>query len=163
MTALKVQNVQFRGGKRRFGVLCIRKERTMDQKTIILVQSTWEHVVARVPQAAALFYHHLFAADPSLLPLFTGPLEEQGKKLMQMLDVAVGTLNDLETLVLMLQRLAKRHVAYGVKEVHYHTAGAALLKTLAEALGEAFTPAVSEAWAEVYGVMAAIMIAAATS
>ena len=71
----------------------------MDPKTITLVPSTWEHVAARAPQVAALFYHHLFAADPSFPPLFAGHLEEQGKKLMQMLGTVVGRLNGLEALV----------------------------------------------------------------
>jgi hemoglobin-like flavoprotein len=35
------------------------------------------------------------------------------------------------------------------------------LKTLGQGLGDAFTPAVREAWARVYGLIAAVMVAAA--
>ena len=135
----------------------------MDKQTVLLVQSTWVNVAAIAPQAAALFYQNLFEADPSLKPLFKGNMEEQGKKLMQMIGAAVGKLNDLETLVPILQSLAKRHVGYGVKEAHYDTVGAALLKTLEQGLGKAFTPDVKAAWASVYGVMSNVMISAAKS
>lgn len=135
----------------------------MDKQTVILVQSTWVNVAAIAPQAAALFYQNLFQADPSIKPLFKGNMEEQGKKLMQMIGAAVGKLNDLETLVPILQSLAKRHVGYGVKEAHYDTVGAALLKTLEQGLGSAFTPDVKAAWTSVYGVMSNVMISAAKS
>ena len=135
----------------------------MDKQTVLLVQSTWVNVAAIAPQAAALFYQNLFEADPSLKPLFKGNMEEQGKKLMQMIGAAVGKLNDLETLVPILQSLAKRHVGYGVKEAHYATVGAALLKTLEQGLGKAFTPDVKAAWASVYDVMSNVMISAAKS
>ena len=36
--------------------------------------------------AAELFYQRLFILDPSLRPLFKNDLEEQKRKLMQMLD-----------------------------------------------------------------------------
>lgn len=133
----------------------------MQPETIPLVQSTWQEVAAIAPQAAALFYRNLFEADPSLKPLFKGSMEEQGKRLMQMIGAAVGKLNDLPTLVPILQSLGRRHVDYGVQARHYDTVGAALLLTLEQGLGEAFTPQVKAAWAEVYGVMAQVMIDAA--
>lgn len=133
----------------------------MDQKTITLVQDSWKKVAGIAPQAAALFYQNLFAADPALKPLFKGNMEEQGKKLMQMIGAAVGKLHDLDTLVPILQGLAQRHVAYGVKDAHYQTVGGALLKTLGQGLGPDFTPAVHDAWASVYGVMSDVMTAAA--
>ena len=135
----------------------------MQAQTISLVQSTWKQVAAIAPQAAALFYSNLFEADPSLKPLFKGDMEEQGKKLMQMIGAAVGKLDDLPTLVPILQNMGRRHVGYGVKPEHYDTVGGALLKTLQQGLGEAFTPEVKAAWAEVYGVMAKVMIEASAA
>lgn len=133
----------------------------MQPETIPLVQSSWRQVAAIAPQAAALFYKNLFEADPSLKPLFKGSMEEQGKRLMQMIGAAVGKLDDLPTLVPILQSLGRRHVDYGVAPRHYDTVGAALLLTLQQGLGEAFTPEVESAWTEVYGVMASVMIEAA--
>lgn len=135
----------------------------MNQNTVNLVQTTWAKVAAIAPQAAELFYNNLFAADPSLKALFKGDMTEQGKKLMQMIGAAVGKLNDLDSLVPILQNLAKRHDGYGVKEAHYATVGGALLKTLEQGLGDDFTPEVKDAWASVYGVMAEVMIAASVA
>jgi methyl-accepting chemotaxis protein len=133
----------------------------MQQHTITLVQDSWQKVAAIAPQAAELFYQNLFAADPSLKPLFKGDMPEQGKKLMQMIGAAVGKLNDLPALVPILQGLGKRHAGYGVEDSHYQTVGAALLKTLEQGLGADFTEEVKQAWTAVYTVMADVMVAAA--
>ena len=60
-----------------------------------------------------------------------------------------------------LQGLGRCHAGYGVQDQHYDTVGAALLKTLRQGLGAAWTPEVEEAWAEVYGVLAGTMKEAA--
>lgn len=132
----------------------------MNQQTVTLVQDSWKQVATIAPQAAALFYQNLFVADPSLKPMFRGDMTEQGKKLMQMIGAAVGKLNDLDNLVPVLRGLAVRHDGYGVKESHYQTVGAALLKTLGQGLGDRFTNETKDAWATVYGVMANVMITA---
>lgn len=134
---------------------------TMQAQTIPRVQASWAQVAPIAPQAAALFYSNLFEADPSLKPLFKGDMAQQGQKLMQMIGAAVNKLGDLGVLVPILQSLGRRHVDYGVQPSHYDTVGAALLKTLAQGLGPAFTPEVKAAWTEVYGVMADVMIKAA--
>ena len=126
-------------------------------KQVQLVQSTWAEVVPIADTAAGLFYERLFEMDPALKPLFKSDIKEQGKKLMQMITVAVRGLNDLGALVPAVAALAARHNGYGVKPEHYDTVGAALLWTLEKGLGEAFTPEVKESWANVYGVLAATM------
>jgi hemoglobin-like flavoprotein len=133
----------------------------MTPEQITLVQDSFNKVVPIADQAAALFYQNLFETDPALKPLFKGNMEEQGKKLMQMIAVAVSKLNDLPTLVPVLQNLGKRHAGYGVVNAHYDTVGAALLKTLGQGLGDAFTSDVKAAWTTAYGVMAKTMIDAA--
>ncbi|MFT3856135.1 MAG: globin family protein [Aquabacterium sp.] len=132
----------------------------MQPQNIALVQSTWQQVLPIAPQAAALFYRNLFEADPALKPLFKGSMEEQGRKLMQMIGAAVGKLTDLPTLIPILQSLGRRHTDYGVEPAHYDTVGGALLLTLQQGLGPAFTPEVKAAWADAYGTMAQVMIEA---
>ena len=124
----------------------------------ILVQSTWELVLPIADQAAMLFYDRLFVLDPELRPLFTrGDMAEQRKKLMQMITVAVRGLERLDELVPAVQALGRRHVGYHVRERDYDTVGAALLWTLEQGLGAAFTPEVREAWTLTYGTLAAVM------
>ena len=133
----------------------------MNPEVVALVQNSWVKVTPIASQAAALFYSNLFTLDPSLKPLFQGDMEEQGKRLMDMIGTAVQKLDNVETVVPALQSLGKRHVRYGVKEEHYKTVGTPLLTTLSQGLGEHFTPQVKEAWTFVYGVMADVMIKAA--
>jgi hemoglobin-like flavoprotein len=133
----------------------------MNYETVALVRASWKKVEAIGPSAAALFYENLFAVDPGLRSLFKGDMRQQGDKLTQMIGVAVDKLDDLPALVPALATLAKRHVDYGVREAHYQTVGNALLKTLGQGLAEDFTPAVREAWTEVYGLIAEVMTRAA--
>lgn len=129
---------------------------TPDQKAI--VKSTWSMVVPIADQAAAIFYAKLFELDPSVKPMFANSdMSEQGKKLMQMITIAVNGLDNLEGLIGAVQQLGKRHVGYGVKAEHYDTVGAALLDTLGVGLGDAFTPEAKEAWTVTYTTLATVM------
>jgi hemoglobin-like flavoprotein len=129
----------------------------MNAQQKYLVQSSFEMVAPIADTAAALFYGRLFELDPSLRPMFTADLKEQGKKLMNMLTLAVRGLDKLEQLV---PALGRRHAGYGVTPEHYNTVGTALIWTLEKGLGEAFTPEVKEAWIAVYTLLAQTMQAA---
>jgi len=134
---------------------------TISPEQIALVQETFKAVLSIKDAAADLFYSRLFEDDPSLEALFPTDLTEQKQKLMSTLAVAVGGLNKLEDIVPVLQDLGVRHAAYGVKPEHYDTVGGALLWTLEQGLGEAFTPEVKAAWTEAYMIMAETMKEAA--
>lgn len=135
----------------------------MTPHTITLVQRSWSQVLPIAPQAAALFYGHLFRLDPSLQPLFKGDMAAQGQRLMQMIGAAVSMLGELGALLPVLQGLGRRHAGYGVQAAHYATVGAALLQTLAQGLDEDFSAEVEAAWTEVYGVIASTMTEAAAA
>jgi len=64
-----------------------------------LVQDTWEQVAPIADTAAEMFYGRLFELDPTLRQLFASTdMRAQGKKLMQMLAVAVKGLDKLDQL-----------------------------------------------------------------
>ncbi|WP_406683492.1 globin domain-containing protein [Seonamhaeicola sp. MEBiC1930] len=135
----------------------------MEQKTITLVQDSFEKVKPIASTAAEIFYSKLFELDPKLKPLFPNSedaMKVQGNKLMSMLASAVAGLSNLEALIPILQDLGKRHVEYKVEAFHYNTVGEALLGTLEAGLGDDFTPEVKGAWASVYTTMADVMIKA---
>ena len=133
---------------------------TPDQ--IKLVQESFREVVPIRETAAALFYEKLFAIDGSLRALFRETdMKKQGAKLMAALGFVVQGLSRAETVLTIVQDLARRHVGYGVEEHHYPIVGQALIDTLEAGLGEAFTPQVREAWAAAYGLLAGVMITAA--
>ncbi|MES2684200.1 MAG: globin family protein [Pseudomonadota bacterium] len=130
----------------------------MTPQQIVLVQQSFAKVEPIADTAASLFYQRLFEIDPSALPLFRGGnMEQQGRRLMQMIAVAVKGLNQLDDLVPAVQALGRRHAGYGVLPQHYSTVGAALLWTLGQGLGPAFTPEVETAWVETYGLLSTVM------
>jgi hemoglobin-like flavoprotein len=128
-----------------------------------LVRESFAKVVPIAPQAAALFYERLFTLDPSLKPLFKGDMNEQGRKLMAMIGTAVANLGKLETILPAVQDLGRRHRGYGVPPASYDTVAAALLWTLGQGLGDAFTKPVEAAWTEAYTILAGVMKDAATA
>lgn len=135
----------------------------MTPEQIALVQHSFRAVVPIKDAAAAIFYRRLFALDPGLEPLFAhSDMADQGRKLMAALSFVVNGLTRAETILPTVQVLARRHVGYGVRDDHYATVGQALIGTLQEGLGGAFTPAVCDAWLAAYTLLSGVMIAAAS-
>jgi hemoglobin-like flavoprotein len=128
---------------------------------VSLVQSSWLAVKPIAETAATIFYDRLFALDPALRGLFPDDLREQKKKLMATLDFAVLALKKPEALLPAVRMLGQRHVGYGVTAEHYGTVGAALLFTLEQGLGGAFTSEVRSAWTKTYSTLSNTMLEAA--
>jgi hemoglobin-like flavoprotein len=129
----------------------------MDKFQIRLVQDSFKTVASIADEAAALFYGRLFELDPQLRHLFKTDIKAQGRKLMTMIGMAVRGLDNMEALVPVVQNLGRRHVAYGVRPAHFDTVGAALLWTLKQGLGPAFTSEVEAAWTQTYVLLANTM------
>lgn len=130
----------------------------MNPDDVKAIQESFTMVAPISDQAAALFYGRLFEIAPDVKPLFRGDMKEQRRKLMATLTVIVNSLGNLPAILPAASALAKRHVAYGVKPVHYEPVGAALLWTLERGLGEHWTPKLAAAWAKAYTVLSDFMI-----
>jgi len=133
----------------------------MTPEQVALIQETFQSVVPIKETAAELFYGHLFQLDPSIQPLFKGDMEAQGRALMGAIGTVVAGLKNPESVVPTIEQLGIRHLDYGVQDAHYATVGEALLWTLGQGLGDAFTPEVKEAWSEAYLMVSSIMMEAA--
>jgi hemoglobin-like flavoprotein len=129
-----------------------------------LIKTTWAMVAPIADVAATLFYERLFTLDSSLRPMFDRTdMREQRRKLLAALGTVVNGLDNLERLIPVLENLGRSHSRYGVKDVHYETVGAALLWTLEQGLGEAWTPTAKATWTQAYGTVANVMRSAAGS
>lgn len=133
----------------------------MNDHQVLLVQRSFEEVAALGEKVAELFYAELFAIDPSLRQMFKGDMRGQHQKLLAALALVIRSLNDLEKIVAPVQKLAVKHLDYGVAAVHYTYVGNALLRTLKKGLGDQFTPELREAWIEAFRTLAAVMKEAA--
>ena len=76
---------------------------------------------------------------------------------MAMLATAVNGLDHLDEIVPAVRNLGVRHIDYGTAAEDYDTVGEALLWTLGQGLGDAFTPEVKAAWTEAYVLLATTM------
>jgi hemoglobin-like flavoprotein len=127
-----------------------------------LIRESWARLQPYAGSAAAVLYAHLFELDPLSARLFAATdMEAQGRKLIQMLEEIVKVLDQPESLVSQVADLGRRHVGYGVRDADYESLGAALLWTLEDTLGPAFTPEVRDAWSEAYLLLASVMRRAA--
>ena len=135
----------------------------MTPEQISLVRASFAQVAPIADKAAEIFYGRLFSVAPAVKPLFRNDMKAQGRALMGMLGQAVASLDRLDAIVPAVQASGRRHVAFGAKPEHYPVVGDCLLWTLEQALGDGFTPALRDAWATAYGVLAKTMIDAAES
>ncbi len=130
----------------------------MTPEQVTLVQQSFAKVAPITDQAAVMFYDRLFNVAPQVKAMFPDEMTEQRKKLMGTLAVVVNGLSDLDSILPAARALAQRHVAYGAKAEHYPAVGSALLWTLEQGLGEAWTRDVAEAWLAAYGTLSGFMI-----
>ena len=133
----------------------------MKSAHIKLVQDSWKLVTPIADDTAAMFYAKLFEINPALQPLFRGDMKEQGRKLMAIITTAVNSLTKLDTIIVAVQDLGRRHGDYGVEQQDYDTVAEALLWTLEKNLGAAWNQDLKAAWVETYTTLAGIMVAAA--
>jgi len=129
----------------------------MTPQQVHLIRKSFAELSRHDHVAALVFYRRLFEIDPGLRPLFKNDIEEQSRKLLEMLAVLIAMLERPLGLELELKAMGLRHAGYGVRDEHYATVGGALLDMLAEVLGAKFTPEVREAWTLLYGAVESLM------
>ncbi len=126
---------------------------------IELLESSFQAIAPCGEAFVRTFYARLFTSFPQTRAFFASTdMKEQRKKLLGALALVIQNLRKPEVLTSALQGLGQRHVAYGVRPEHYPIVGAILLETFADVLGERWTPALYNAWAEAYGVVCTIML-----
>ena len=134
----------------------------MTEEQIILIQKTWRIFRSIDPLLVGdTFYSKLFNDTPALRKMFPKNMDEQYKKLMDMLSIVVARLDHLYDLSEDISAMARRHVHYGVRPAHYKLVGKALLWTLQQGLGPDWTDEVKEAWIKCYTTLSEKMISAA--
>lgn len=107
--------------------------------------------------AALVFYQRLFELNPALRQLFKNNIEDQARKLIDMLGAALSLLEKPAELDATLEALGARHLAYGVKTDHYDTVGEALITMLESTQKASFTPEVRADWNELYDLIRSTM------
>jgi hemoglobin-like flavoprotein len=130
---------------------------------IELLETSFQAIAPRGEAFVTAFYERLFTRFPQTRAFFASTdMKEQRKKLLGALALVIQNLRKPDVLTSALKGLGQRHTAYGVLPEHYPIVGAILLETFASLLGERWTPAYHDAWAQAYEAICAIMLEGAS-
>mmetsp|Transcript_12130 Transcript_12130/g.30388 ORF Transcript_12130/g.30388 Transcript_12130/m.30388 type:complete len:214 (+) Transcript_12130:49-690(+) len=129
---------------------------TMDAAGMATVSRTWKIIEQDLTTHGEKFFHNLFELDPSLKKMFafdssTGTtMQKHGANVLRMIGNAASLKDDITKIQKTLTSLGGRHVEYGVGAELFPIMGKALMMTLKEELGPAWTPEVANAWEQAY-------------
>jgi hemoglobin-like flavoprotein len=129
---------------------------TLEQKR--LVRESFESAREYSTSLTKLFYGRLFELAPGVRPLFKTGLEEQSRKILDMLATVVESLDSFEELRPKLAELGRKHVTYGARPEHYEVVRAALLWAFAQALEHEFDRDTKAAWEQMLRAVSAAML-----
>jgi methyl-accepting chemotaxis protein len=128
------------------------------------LETSFDLVAPRGDELADTFYTRLFAAAPTVEPLFAATdLDEQKKKLLATLVLLRKSLRDLDPVVPALRELGRRHVAYGAQPEHYPVVADVLIASMADVAGDEWQPEHERAWAAALAVVAGAMLEGAAA
>lgn len=124
-----------------------------------LLRSSFDLVATVAPDLTERFYANLFARYPQLRPMFSSNIKSQADMLTRALVAVLDHLEDAPWLTQTLGGMGKKHMTYGVTPEHFDMVGTALLETLAQVAGDAWTAELAQAWTDAYGAIAGLMMA----
>lgn len=129
----------------------------LQEEQAALIKKSFIRILPHREAFSKSLYDRLFKVAPEARSLFTSDMERQREKLVATLAFVVNGASDLDKLTGEVRALGRRHVDYGVELAHYGILRGVLVDTLAEYLGDDFTPEVQAAWAGLYDDLAEAM------
>lgn len=131
----------------------------MTHSQLLLVKQSWKLLREIDPALLGdVFYGRLFMDYPALRLMFTGSMERQYQKFVDMLSIIVARLDRPDTIAQEIRDLARSHNEYGVKPEHYAPVKKALLWTLEKGLGNDWNDEVQQAWEACYDSLTRAML-----
>ncbi len=118
----------------------------MTPRQIDLVQGTWKYVAPKSDETAAMFYGRLSQLNPASRQAFNADATDQGRDLMQTITEHVDSLTMLETIAPGVEAVGGRRRELESANEAGDSVEQALLWTLEQQLGPAFTDDVDQAW-----------------
>lgn len=142
----------------------LTRESLLCESSESVVRETAGVVAEHAEQITARFYPRMFAERPDLLRVFNQGNQATGEQsralaasvvayAVHLIDPQAPSFDHVMT------RIAHKHLSLGVRPEQYAVVGHHLLAAVAEVLGDAVTPQVAEAWAEVYWLFATQLVA----
>ncbi|GIE49250.1 hemin transporter [Amorphoplanes nipponensis] len=130
-----------------------------------VIEATLPVVGRHLDQISGTFYDTMLGEHPELLDLFNRGAQATGEQRSALGGAVaafaahlVGAGPDAAVFDHIVERIAQRHCALGIRPEQYTMVGRYLLGAVGTVLGDAVTPAVAAAWDEVYWLFAARLI-----
>jgi len=133
----------------------------MNRDQVELIRNSLIQIRPLADKIAESFYSHMFEMAPYLQRLFTGNMRTQGAMLMTSLELAVSSMDNMDSILPSIQALGERHLSYGVKKEYYPYAKESFLWALEKHLQNQFTPELKNAWTQAFDTLINEMIRAA--
>jgi NAD(P)H-flavin reductase len=124
------------------------------------MRANFAKAAAAGDEAPLYFYSHLFLSHPETRALFPVSMAHQRDRLFHALGDVVKYVDDLDSLVPILQSLGRDHRKFGTVAEHYPAVGASLLATL-EHFDPGWNADLAQDWTAAYQLVAKVMIDAA--
>jgi len=128
-----------------------------DRQKDLIVES-FDLFKPAIQYSSKLFFDRLAEVEPDLGAQFCDDTNEHSDKLATVLQIAVISVKNLDSLVPMLKLLGSEYRSYGARMEYYEIFGDVLLWTLEQGLGKAYSSEVNEAWATLYGIISEMMM-----
>jgi hemoglobin-like flavoprotein len=129
----------------------------MSPEQIASIRRSFALVGDRRELVAARFFDHLIESDPSLALRLPADRGVHAGLLGEALAVAVGALDDVDRLLVVLRELGAVHAAHDVRWSEYQAGRTALLLALSDVLGSELSVADAAAWALAYNLLVEAM------
>jgi hemoglobin-like flavoprotein len=126
------------------------------------LETSFDLIAPRGDELMEIFYANLFAAAPSVQPLFAhADMRRQRAMLLAALGLLRRSLRNLDAILPALRQMGARHVAYGALPEHYPVVGEALIAAMQQVGGRFWHSRYTTAWEQAFAAVAAEMIAGA--
>ncbi len=122
----------------------------LSDRQLTLIRDSFDMLRDDIEPKSIQFYEALFKHAPHLRDMFREDIAGQGMRFMSTLRVIVDNLHNPDAMAGRYADLGAGHKAMGVKAEDFEPMGRALIETLANAIGDDFTPETRAAWETAY-------------
>jgi NAD(P)H-flavin reductase/hemoglobin-like flavoprotein len=141
--------------------LSVGESRSEQSGMVDVIRSSFAEVEPQAEELGRHFYGTLFRIAPQTRDLFPINMEVQRSRLLRALVHVVQMVDQPDDLMPFLEQLGRDHRKFGVLAQHYDAVGAALIGSIRQFSGPAWTAEMENAWTDAYGIVANAMIDAA--
>ena len=135
---------------------------TLTPQTVATIKATIPFLQENGTNLTKHFYKRLFAGNPEVTEYFNTSNQESGIQQQALGGAICAFAQNIETpenLASAISKISNKHASLGIQPEHYPIVGEHLLGSIDDLLNPA-PPEILAAWAEAYGFLAEVMIAA---